>query len=158
MERRMPTNTDLYHQDLYAWTQEQAALLDARQFDALDLANLIEELLDVGSSQYLAVSSAVYQILVHLLKWQYQPGKRSRSWRTSLLEHRTRIPRHVRRSPSLRGAIPQMLIEEYPGACRKASVQTGLPLATFPEHCPWTIEQVLDEDFWPEEDPPHDLR
>lgn len=64
----MSANTALYEQDLYAWTQAQAALLEARQFNALDLAHLIEELLDVGSSQYLAVSSAVYQILVHLLK------------------------------------------------------------------------------------------
>jgi hypothetical protein len=147
----MSANTALYEQDFYAWTQAQAALLEARQFDTLDLAHLIEELLDVGSSQYLAVSSAVYQILVHLLKWQHQQAKRSRSWRTSLLEHRTRIPRRLRRSPSLRGDIPQMLLEEYPAACRKTSLQTDLPLPTFPEACPWTVEQVLDQDFFPEQ-------
>jgi hypothetical protein len=129
-----------YDTDVYAWSQEQAALLDGKQWDALDIANLIEEILSVGASQYTAVSSAVYQSLVHLLKWRYQPTRQSRSWR---------IPRHLRRAPSLAREIPLMIVEEYPAACRKASAQTGLPLATFPENCPWTAAQVLDADFWP---------
>jgi Domain of unknown function DUF29 len=142
-----------YDTDVYAWSQEQAALLDGKQWDALDIANLIEEILSVGASQYTAVSSAVYQILVHLLKWRYQPARQSRSWRVSLLEHRSRIPRRLRRAPSLAREIPLMIVEEYPAACRKASAQTGLPLATFPEDCPWTAAQVLDVDFWPEATP-----
>jgi hypothetical protein len=82
----------LYETDVYAWSREQAALLDGKQWDALDMANLIEESLSLGASQYTAVSSAVYQILVHLLKWRYPPARQSRSWRVSLLEHRSRIP------------------------------------------------------------------
>src|SRR5262245_52650038 len=72
---RKPVMTP-YDTDVYAWSQEQAALLDGKQWDALDIANLIEEILNVGASQYTAVSSAVYQILVHLLKWRYQPACR----------------------------------------------------------------------------------
>ena len=104
----------------------------------------------MGASQYTAVSSAVYQILVHLLTWRYQLARQSRSWQVSLLEHRSRIPRRLRRAPSLAREIPQMIIEEYAAACRKASAQTGLSFATFPDACPWTAAQVLDVDFWPE--------
>jgi hypothetical protein len=143
--------TTRYDTDVYQWAQEQAARLVARDADALDWDRLAEELTDVGASQYAAVSSAVYQILVHLLKWRYQPAQRSRSWQVSLVEHRARIPRRLRRMPSLARELPTMLAEEYPAACRKASVQTGLPLATFPAACPWTPAQVLEADFWPEE-------
>ena len=146
----MTNHPTAYETDVYAWMQEQAAFLDGKHWDALDLANLLEEVLSVGVSQYTAVSSAVYQILVHLLKWRYQPARQSRSWRVSLLEHRSRIPRRLRRAPSLAREIPRMILEEYPAACRKASAQTDLPLATFPETCPWTVEQVLHEDFWPD--------
>jgi hypothetical protein len=139
-----------YDTDVYLWSQEQAALLEARQFDALDLPNLLEELRDVGSNRYLAVSSALYQILVHLLKWQYQPSKRSKSWRTSLVEHRNRIPRQLHRAPALGRELPAMLVREYPAACRKASAQTSLSLDTFPPQCPWSVAQVLDPDFVPE--------
>ena len=143
-----PTN-DLYDTDLYQWTQEQAALLREGKLHELDLANLMEEILSVGASQYTTVSSAVYQILVHLLKWRYQPAHQSRSWRVSLVEHRSRIPRQLRRAPSLAREIARMIEEEYPAACRKANAQTGLPLATIPATCPWTVDQVLNEDFWP---------
>jgi len=142
-----------YNTDVYAWSQEQAALLDGKQWDTLDIANLIEEILSVGASQYTAVSSAVYQILVHLLQWRYQSARRSRSWQISLLEQRSRIPRRLRRAPSLAHEIALMIVEEYPAACRKASAQTGLPLTTFPEACPWTAAEILDVDFWPEATP-----
>jgi hypothetical protein len=143
----------LYETDFYAWTQEQAARLEARDADALDWAHLAEEVTDVGASQYAAVSSAVYQILVHLLKWRYQPAKRSRSWQLSLLEHRARLPRRFKRMPSLAGELATMIADEYPAACRKASVQTRLPLVTFPPVCPWTPAQIQDPDFWPEVPP-----
>ena len=146
----MSSNSDLYDIDVYAWSQAQAALLDGKRWDALDIANLIEEILSVGASQYTAVSSAVYHIMVHLLKWRYQPARQSHSWRVSLVEHRSRIPRRLRHAPLLAREIPTMIEEEYRAACRKASAQTGLPLATFPEVYPWDVVQVLDEDFWPE--------
>ena len=105
----------------------------------------------MGASVYNAVSSAVYQILIHLLKWRYQPSRRSRSWRVSLIEHRNRIPRRLRRAPSLEKEIEEMIKTEYPGACQKVSAQTGLPLTTFPPTCPWTVNQVRDLNFFPEE-------
>lgn len=124
--------------------------VDARQFEAIDIAHLVEALHDMSGSLYAAVSSAIFQVLVHLLTWCYRSEKRSRSWQLSLLEHRTRLPRRLRQAPSLRRAIPQMIADEYPAARRKARLQTGLSLETFPTTCPWTVEQILAEDFFPE--------
>jgi hypothetical protein len=146
-------NSALYAQDFYQWTQATAALILTAQWQEIDLGHLTEELNDVGVSQYHAVSGDLYQVLLHLLKWQYQPERRRQghSWRDSIAEHRDRIDRLCTRSPSLRGHLPAMLNEEYPRARRRASIQTRLPLTTFPETCPWNdVNQVLDVDFWPE--------
>ncbi len=149
---RVP-NGALYKQDFYAWTQTTAALIRAGTWSDLDREALAEELNDLGVSQYNAVSSDLYQVLIHLLKWQYQPARHvdSHSWRDSIVEHRDRIDRLCTRSPSLRAHRLAMLAEEYPRAHRRASIQTGLPLETFPEVCPWTVEQVLNDNFWPHE-------
>jgi len=153
----MGANAELYKHDFYAWTQATTALLQDGKWHEIDAGYLMEELNDLGISQHNAVSSDLYQILIHLLKWQYQPQRRvdSHSWQDSIAEHRDRIDRLCTRSPSLRRHLPAMLAEEYPRARRRANTQTGLPLTTFPEVCPWTAVQVLDEDFWPEEDASH---
>jgi hypothetical protein len=147
-----PSNRAAYDHDFYAWTQEIAALIRAGQWDAIDREALAEEVEDLGVSQYYAVSSDLYQVLIHLLKWQYQPRLRAEghSWQDTLVEHRDRIERLCTRMPSLRRQLPEMLAEEYPRARRRASLQTGLALATFPAQCPWELEQVLDADFWPD--------
>jgi Domain of unknown function DUF29 len=159
----MSTNAMLYEQDFYAWTQTTAALIQAGKWHALAPEALAEEVSDLGISQYNAVSSDLYQVLLHLLKWQYQPDWRrdSHSWRDTIVEHRDRIDRLCTRSPSLRRQLPTMLTEEYPRARRRARYQTGLPLPTFPAACPWKLEEVLDADFWPglaQESPPTDIR
>ena len=150
-EQLREQNKTIYDQDAFAWTQATATLLRAGRWNAIDLHTLAEEIESMGASQYEAVSSAVYQVLVHLLKWRYQPNRRSKSWRASVVEHRNRISRKLDRSPSFVPKIPLMIDEEYPRACRKASAQTGLPLTTFPPRCQWTDEQVRSDDFWPEE-------
>jgi hypothetical protein len=148
----MPTNAKLYEQDFYAWTQETVTLVREGKWHAIAREALAEELNDLGVSQYNAVSSDLYQVLLHLLKWQYQPTRRvdSHSWRDSIVEHRDRIDRLCLRSPALRRHLPAMLAEEYPRARRRASVQTTLPLTTFPDTCPWAVEQILDETFFPD--------
>jgi hypothetical protein len=143
-------NHALYDKDIYAWSQATAALIRAGRWFDLDPEALAEEIESVGASDYHAVSSAIYQILVHLLKWHYQPARQSHSWRISLIEHRNRIPRRLDRAPSLESHIGQMIEAEYPRACRKASAQTRLLLSTFPEHCPWSEAQIRDIEFYPE--------
>ena len=147
----MTTHMTLYDKDFYAWTQEQAALLREGAVQELDLTNLAEEVEDLGINLSHAVSSDLYQVLIHLLKWRYQPSLRAEghSWQDTIVEHRDRIERLCTRKPSLQGHLSAMLVEEYPRARRRASLQTGLPLTTFPAQCPWEFDQVLDADFWP---------
>ena len=151
----MSTNAELYAQDFYAWTQTTAALVQAGKWQEIDPECLTEELRDLGSNLTHAVHSHVYQLLRHLLTWQYHPQRRveSQSWADTIEAARDQIPRYLERSPSLRPQLPALLAQEYPKARRRASRDTRLPLSTFPEACPWTPAQVLDEDFWPEGEP-----
>ena len=150
----MSTNAELYDQDFYAWTQEQAALLEARQFDALDMAHLVEEITSLGISQKHALGSHLKNLVMHLLKWHYQASGRQtgHSWRSSIYNARDDIAVLLEDSPSLRREVPGLLARRYPAARMLAHDETGLPLTTFPPACPWTPEQVLADDFWPEEE------
>jgi len=149
----MSTNAELYVQVFSAGPQAKAALLEAQQFDALDIANLVEEIASMGKSQQNALERRLEVLVRHLLKWQYQPEKRvlGHSWQLTILEQRRRLGRLLHQSPSLRPTLPAVLAESYAYVRRRTSLETSLPLATFPESCPWTPEQVLDADFWPED-------
>lgn len=142
--------TTLYDTDFYEWTQRQAAALRARQFDALDIEALAEEVEDLAKNQTRAIKSQLERVMLHLLKWCYQPWRRTDSWMDSINDGRTQIAGHMEDSPSLR-LYPHTQIEAcYTKARRAAARQTGLDIQTFPEACPWTAEQILDDDFWPE--------
>jgi len=140
-----------YDTDFYAWTQTQAAALRAKDWAAVDLEHVAEEIESLGNEQAHAVESHLRILLAHLLKWRYQPHRRRRSWQLSCLNARDEIDRRLQRNPGLRHQVPQLMAGIYPRARRLASDETGLPRATFPETCPWSVTQVLDEDFWPEE-------
>jgi hypothetical protein len=142
-----------YDTDFYTWTQAQAAALRAKDVAALDLEHLAEEIEALGNEQRHAVRSHLRVLLWHGLKWAYQPDHRTPSWRTSILNARAEIADRLEDEPSLRPLVPALLASAYPRARRLAAAETGLPLATFPEACPWTLAQVLDEDFWPESQP-----
>ena len=140
----------LYDTDFYLWTQMQTAALQAKDVAALDLEHLAEEIESLGKRDRRAVESYLEVILLHLLKWAYQSEQRGRSWEKSLLQARHRLAKLLRENPSLANQVPEFLDQGYPHARRLAAVETGLPLTTFPETCPWAGEQVLDEDFWSE--------
>ena len=146
----MSTKADLYTQDFYAWTQEQVALLRAGKWYEIDCEHLIEEMEDLGRSARKEIRSYLEGLVMHLLKWRYQPDYQTRSWRDSIVENRARIPDCLTESPSLCPQLPRLLQECYPHARRTAARQIRLALATFPATCPWTAEQVLDADFWPD--------
>ena len=139
-----------YEKDFYAWLLSQATHLRARQWAALDIDNLAEEIEDLGRSERHALWSHLRILLLHLLKWAYQPERRSRSWRGSVTRARQNLARRLRQSPSLRPDLPEFMTEAYADARRLAADQTGLPLATFPETCPWSLDQLQDLDFLPE--------
>jgi hypothetical protein len=139
-----------YDTDFYAWTQAQATAIRAKEWATVDLEHVAEEIESLGNEQAHAVESHLVIVLTHLLKWRYQSPRRSRGWRTSMRVGRQQIARRLRRNPGLRPDLLMMLTAAYADARTRAMDDTGLPLATFPEACPWTVEQVLDEDFLPE--------
>jgi len=145
----MPSN---YDTDFYTWTQEQAALLREGAFTEIDIANLIEEVESLGHSIKSAMRSQMIRLLLHLLKWQYQPARRqdSHSWQDSITDARTQIMVHLESNHALQGFPEAVIPFAYRHARRKAAVATRLPLETFPVECPWGIDDILDDAFWPE--------
>jgi hypothetical protein len=142
-----------YHTDFYAWASQQAAALRAKDWAALDLEHLAEEVEDLRKTERRGVQSQLRLILSHLLKWRHQPDKRTESWRTTIANGRVLVQEALEDLPSLARELPALATAAYARARRDAAKETGLPLATFPEACPWTVEQVLDADFWPEGQP-----
>ncbi|HET6468769.1 MAG TPA: DUF29 domain-containing protein [Geminicoccaceae bacterium] len=148
-----------YEDDFYTWSQEQATALRraaksrANLSDPLDFENLAEEIESLGISQQRELYSRYAVILLHLLKWQYQPGRRSRSWRASIRTQRREIAELLLISPGLKPKRRAQLARAYIGAREDAAEQTGLPIERFPELCPYTLEQVESGDWWPEGEP-----
>ncbi len=140
----------LYDEDFYAWAMATSALLRQQRFAEIDIVHVAEELEDMGKRERRALESYIRNVTLHLLKWRYQPEKRGSSWRQSIRNRRLEIQKLLRDSPSLTGQIPQMLDDEYPAARADAIDETELSDETFPAHCPFTAEQVLDAEFWPE--------
>ncbi len=142
--------TTLYDTDFYAWAAQQAAALRAKDWAALDLEHLAEEVEDLRKTERKAVRSQLRRLTSHLLKWAYQPARRSDSWQATIDDARRLVADWLEEDGSLTRELPALAQWAYPRARREAAKDTRLPLATFPEDCPWLIEQVLDEDFWPE--------
>lgn len=138
-----------YEADFYQWIQEQAALLRAGQLSELDTENLLEEIEAMGRKERREILSRITLLLAHLLKWKYQPTHSGASWRNTIAEQRREIPLVLEDSPSLRREIPDFMDKAYTAARRAAKDETGLPLATFPESCPWTFEEAMQGDYLP---------
>lgn len=137
----------LYDRDYYLWLSNTAKLLKEKEFTQLDLENLIEEIESLGKSEKRAISSNLIVVILHLLKWRYQPKKRSKSWKSSIREHRRRIQALLKDSPSLNNYLPEILTDCYLAAKKQASDETGLSVVAFPEGCPFSLTECLDEDF-----------
>ena len=152
MARAKPVSAErqsLYERDLSLWIEQQAALLREGRFDELDLANLIEEIEAMARRDRKAVRNNLVVLLTHLLKHQFQPRRRSSGWRGSILEHRRRLRDDFEESPSLRPYAAEVFARAYADAREQASVETSLPLRTFPTASPYTLEQTLDPKFLP---------
>jgi Domain of unknown function DUF29 len=140
----------LYETDFVQWTDRTVQLLRERQFNALDLDNIIEEIQDLGRRERQALYSNLKIVLLHLLKWQFQPSKRTNSWRATLREHRQRIQLQLKDSPSLNPYLAQSVDDCYTNARDLATDETGLPLSNFPETCPYEMSLILDPGFLPD--------
>jgi hypothetical protein len=148
------TNQASYDTDFDAWAQQQAAALRAKDWVALDVDHLAEEVEELHKTERRGVRSQLRLILSHLLKWVYEPQKRTDSWRSTIANGRVLVQEDLEDNRSLARELTALEDWAYPRARRDAAKDTGLPLATFPDVCPWPLAQVLDEDFWPEEAPP----
>jgi Domain of unknown function DUF29 len=141
---------DLYDRDYYQWLDVTATLLSEGRLNELDVPNLLDELEAMGKSQKRAIESYLKVLLLHLLKWKYQPGMRSGSWRSSIRNSRLGISDRIEESPSLR-ELPELILEKCYGVARSnAADETGLDRSVFPEVCPFTLVELLQEDFLPE--------
>ena len=143
-------NQNLYDRDYHLWLEKTVQILQDRNFKDLDIFNLIEEIKDMGISEKKAIKSNLKILLWHLLKYKYQPEKRSRSWLSTIFEHRDRLDDDFADSPSLKRYFDEVFESCYQKARKQASIETGLPLETFPINCPFKGEEVLDMDYLPE--------
>ena len=143
--------TATYETDFYLWTQQQAELVRQGEFNRidLDLENIAEEIESMGRGQTHSLGSYLHNVIMHLLKWRYQPERRGTSWRLSIFNGRHQIQRLLKDSPSLNPKVVTLIADEYRQARQIAALETGLPLTTFPDQCPFTIEQITG-DYWPD--------
>lgn len=144
-------NSTLYEQDFYGWTQQQAKLLREGTLNQLDLVNLAEEIESLGKQQRQELRNRFGILLGHLLKWQFQPNKRSKSWFVTLREQRREIGYLLAENPSLKPYISEALQKGYQSGIDLAVRETSLTDQDFPTECPYTLEEVLETGFFPGE-------
>jgi hypothetical protein len=144
----------LYDRDFYAWTQDQAGKLRARaSFDNrgdVDWEHAAEEIEGVGASEKREIRSRLRVLILHLLKSKHQKTGRKSGWRPTIDEQRDRLGMVMEDSPSRLVFSSEALAGAYRLAGSKALSETRLPASTFPAECPFTIEELLDPDFYPE--------
>lgn len=142
--------TTLYETDLYAWSQQQVKLLQAEEWDKIDWQNITEEIDALGASQRNELRNRFKILLIHLLKWHFQPQRQSKSWRSTIDEQRSSIEDLLADNPSLRRLVDESIAIAYARAVRDTVKQTGLSPARLPAVCPYTPTQILDDAFFPQ--------
>jgi Domain of unknown function DUF29 len=141
-------SNSLYDRDFYAWANEQAALLRAGRLTEAEIEHIAEEIDSMGRSERRDLVNRLSVLLLHLLKWQYQPALRGNSWRLSIEEQRYRLDDHLNDNPSLRAQLTPAMRDAYRLAL--AERETGLARNTFPATCPFAFDQAINPNFWPE--------
>ena len=139
-----------YASDVFAWANEQAALLRSGNLSAIDIEHIAEEIEDVGKSEQRELANHMVVLLAHLLKWDCQKARRGSIWQRTIVGQRKEIGYELRHAPSLKVFFQdtEWLDLVWTRTVIAASNETGLD--DFPETCPWTMQQVLSNDFWPE--------
>ncbi len=139
-----------YSTDFSSWINQTAQLLREQRWHEIDVPHLIEEVEDLGKSERRGIASQLARLLLHLLKWQYQPQRRSDSWLDSITDARTQIELAIEDSPSLKSYSAEQLEKSYQRARRQAAKQTSIEISMFPETCPYSLALVLAEDWLPD--------
>ena len=139
-----------YEEDFYGWAIYTAQLLRDKKMSELDFENIIEEMEALGRSEKHELISRLSVLLSHLLKWQYQPTMRGHSWVYSIKEQRKQSKIHLKDNPSLKSKLDDILIDAYDVAISKAAKETTLDEKEFPQECPYTFDQIMNDEFYPE--------
>jgi predicted nucleic acid-binding Zn-ribbon protein len=137
--------TTLYDQDFYAWTQRQVELLQAQQWEQVDIQNLIEEIESLGRQERQELRNRLGVLLGHLLKWRYQPEARSKSWAATIREQRERIQEHLTETPSLKPYLPEAIHKGYRYGLNLVDKETPLDLKHLPQSCPFSEAEIFEE-------------
>jgi len=140
-----------YDKDVVAWAKEQAALLRAGNLSDIDIEHIAEEIEDVGRSEQRELATRMALLLAHLLKWQYQPGRRDSSWQRTIKEQRRALSVALQKTPSLKNSLtdPDWITGTWADAVAKAIEETGLDM--FPDTNPWAADLVLSDAFYPDQ-------
>jgi hypothetical protein len=141
-----------YEADIVAWANEQAWLVRNKKFELLDIEHIAEEIEDVGKSEQRELASRMAVLLCHLLKWQYQPARQGASWKATIKTQRERVKRRLNQTPSLKKCLndSEWLADAWDDARDATEKETEISYEKFPEHCPWTIEDILSDNWFPQ--------
>jgi hypothetical protein len=140
-------HSNLYETDFYAWTLEQSKLLKNGDLQNLDLVNLVEEIESLGKQQRQELRNRLGILIGHLLKWDYQPEKRTKSWRVTIREQRREILRLIDENPSLKPYLPEAIFYAHESGLDLVVRETPLDYPSLPETCPYTSDRLFDPDF-----------
>ncbi len=143
-------NYQLHDKDFYAWTKQTAQLLKEGRIDEVDINHIAQEIEDMGSSNKRALISCLAILSSHLLKWKFQKERRGKSWLLTVKCQRLQINDLLEESPSLKHQIESKLDRAYIEAKLIASKETGIDIEIFPEICPFTLEECLNDEFFPD--------
>ena len=132
-----------YDRDFYSWSLEQARLVREGHWDAVDRENVAEEIESLGREQFNKLESALRVLLVHILKWDYQPERCTRSWVISIKDQRIAFDQVLEDNPGLKSRLNEALARAYRRARLKAAEETGLDEETFPETCAYSWADIL---------------
>ena len=150
MLAQSPLTSSLYDRDYALWLETTIEQLRQQNFDQVDWENVLDEFESMSKRDRRSIKSNLVILLLHLLKWEFQPGIRSGSWKGSIREHRRRIQQILQDSPSLRPYILEVLSEAYTDAVAQAIDETGLEIAMFPIDCSYDIVNILNPSFLPD--------
>jgi Domain of unknown function DUF29 len=132
-----------YESDFYSWALEQARLVRAGDWGRVDIENVAEEIESLGREQFGKLESALRVLLMHLLKWDHQPRKRTRSWALSIKTQRVEVEDVLADNPGLKPRIDEAVTRGYRKARIDAAKETGLDEATFPETCVYSFDEIM---------------
>ena len=147
LPKKSPATANLHEQDFYSWALQQAELMREGRFEEIDRANIVEELEILGREQFNGLVSALRVLMMHMLKWDYQPEKRSRSWLTTIVTQRDAFSDVLLDNPGLKPRFDEAVGRAYTRARRHAATETGLKIDLFPVECPYTTHDLTKRPF-----------